>query len=154
MSGVRLRVGRGSARRSSDIMPRAQPRHLPIHILPCLEPSLPSTTMSLPTDRTPLLENGNGLHSEPNRSFAQRTVALLKAEDEPSWLASYKYFWFGAWINILLVFVPLSFISHHLDWDAGLRFLFSFVAIMPLAKVCDYFEACRVFNRQNFAAIG
>lgn len=38
-------------------------------------------------------------------------------------------------MNILLVFVPLSFVSHHLDWDAGLRFLFSFAAIMPLAKL-------------------
>lgn len=90
------------------------------------------------TDRTPLLEggisNGNGLHND--RSFVQRTKALLAAEGEPGWVASYKFFWFGGWINILLIFVPLSFISHHLNWDAALRFSFSFIAIMPLAKVC------------------
>jgi Ca2+:H+ antiporter len=29
----------------------------------------------------------------------------------------------------------LSFVSHHLDWDAALRFSLSFIAIIPLAKV-------------------
>ncbi|KAF7980162.1 hypothetical protein HWV62_39625 [Athelia sp. TMB] len=94
--------------------------------------------MSTPSDRTPLLEsgasNGNGLYTEP-RSFTQRTVALLKADGEPGWLESYRYFWFGAWVNVLLVFVPLSFVAHHLNWDAALRFSFSFIAIMPLAKL-------------------
>jgi Ca2+:H+ antiporter len=87
-----------------------------------------------PTDRTPLLENGheNEEHLEP---FTHRAVTLLKAEGEPTWAASYKYFWFGAWLNILLIFVPLSFIAHHLHWDAALRFTFSFIAICPLAKL-------------------
>ena len=84
-----------------------------------------------PTDTTPLLENGS---VQPD-SFLKRTCRIVKAEGEPSWAASYKYFWFGAWLNILLIFVPLSFIAHHLHWDAALRFVFSFVAIIPLAKV-------------------
>src|ERR1700683_4120089 len=90
--------------------------------------------MSL-SESTPLLENG-GQNGEPNKPFTRRAVALFKSEGEPSWAASYKYFWFGAWLNILLVFVPLSFIAHNLHWDAALRFVFSFIAIMPLAKVC------------------
>jgi Ca2+:H+ antiporter len=91
-----------------------------------------------PSESTRLLENGsgNGEYTEPNKPFAQRAVALFIAEGEPSWADSYKYFWFGAWLNILLIFVPLSFIAHHLNWDAALRFAFSFIAIMPLAKVC------------------
>ncbi|KAF9227753.1 Calcium/proton exchanger [Gyrodon lividus] len=36
---------------------------------------------------------------------------------------------------MLLVFVPLSAISHNLEWDAALRFTFSFMAILPLAKL-------------------
>ncbi|OAX39381.1 hypothetical protein K503DRAFT_856082 [Rhizopogon vinicolor AM-OR11-026] len=32
------------------------------------------------------------------------------------------------------MFIPLSFTSHFLNWDAGLRFLFSFMAIVPPAK--------------------
>lgn len=92
------------------------------------------TTMSA-TDTTPLLENGDVNGHPQTEPFTKRTLRLLKAEGEPSWAASYKYFWFGAWLNILLVFVPLSFIAHHLHWDAALRFVFSFIAIMPLAKV-------------------
>lgn len=91
----------------------------------------------LPTDRTPLLENGNGNISEPRQSFSRRVLTVLKADGEPSWIQSYKYFFFGSWLNLLLLFVPLSFISHQLNWDAALRFSFSFIAIMPLAKVRD-----------------
>jgi len=59
----------------------------------------------------------------------------MKGEGEPSWAESFKFFIFGTWFNVLLLFIPLSFVSHFLNWDAGLRFLFSFIAIVPLAKV-------------------
>ncbi|KAL4257306.1 Vacuolar calcium ion transporter [Pleurotus pulmonarius] len=92
-----------------------------------------------PSDRTPLLPNGsveNGLNGDAHRgSVLQRLSTLIKAEGEPSWTQSFIWFLFGSWLNVLLVFVPLSIISHHLNWDAGLRFLFSFIAIMPLAKL-------------------
>ncbi|KAL7283672.1 hypothetical protein ACG7TL_003108 [Trametes sanguinea] len=85
------------------------------------------------TDRTPLLENGNG--AERPKPFVRRFIDSLSAEGEPSWLQSYRFFLFGSYLNILLVFVPLSFLSHFLNWDAALRFSFSFVAIMPLAAM-------------------
>lgn len=85
------------------------------------------------TDRTPLLENGNG--AEPPKPFFRRFADTLSAEGQPSWLQSYKFFFFGSYLNVLLVFIPLSFFSHFLNWDAALRFGFSFVAIMPLAAV-------------------
>lgn len=97
----------------------------------------PTMSAALPSERTALLENGshsNGQPKPPARSF----VDVLKATDEPSWLKSYKFFLFGSWMNILLVFVPLSAIAHNLNWDASLRFSFSFVAIMPLAAVSTY----------------
>src|SRR6267154_3686048 len=81
---------------------------------------------------SPLLENG-GHHT--HLPFTHGAVGFLKGEGEPSWAKSFKYFIFGTWFNILLVFIPLSFIAHNLDWDAGLRFSFSFMAIVPLAKV-------------------
>ncbi|KIJ69136.1 hypothetical protein HYDPIDRAFT_105703 [Hydnomerulius pinastri MD-312] len=84
-----------------------------------------------PTEISPLLENG-GTTREP---WAHRLLHAVRADGEPSWLDSYKYFLFGSWFNILLVFVPLSIISHNLEWDAALRFSFSFVAILPLAKL-------------------
>jgi Ca2+:H+ antiporter len=95
--------------------------------------------MSMPTETSRLLENGREyeeyVHTPAHKPFLLRVVAFFKAEGEPSWTDSYKYFWFGAWWNLLLIFVPLSFIAHHANWDAALRFVFSFIAIMPLAKV-------------------
>ncbi|KAJ8700514.1 hypothetical protein PTI98_003529 [Pleurotus ostreatus] len=92
-----------------------------------------------PSDRTPLLPNGGGENGHNGdasaRSVSQRLSTLIKAEGEPSWTHSFIWFLFGSWFNVLLVFVPLSIISHHLGWDAGLRFLFSFIAIIPLAKL-------------------
>lgn len=90
----------------------------------------------MPSERDPLL-NGNG-HPAP-RSFFQRVVKLVKAEGEPGWLASFKFFLFGSWFNVLLILTPLAVVAHVLDWDAALRFSFSFLAIMPLAKVCTRF---------------
>ena len=85
------------------------------------------------TDRTPLLENGNG--AQPPKPFFSRLADSLRVEGQPSWLHSYKFFFFGSYLNILLLFVPLSVIAHNLNWDAALRFSFSFIAIMPLAAV-------------------
>lgn len=98
------------------------------------------------TDRTPLLENGNGAHAP--KPFFARIADSLAADGQPSWLKSYKFFFFGSYLNILLVFVPLSFLSHFLNWDAALSFSFSFIAIMPLAAVrhvtCCHFVVCLV----------
>jgi len=41
----------------------------------------------------------------------------------------------GSWWNLMLVFIPLSIVSHQLSWDAALRFSFSFLAIVPLARL-------------------
>ncbi len=86
--------------------------------------------MPPPTEQSPLL-NGH----PPQRSLYQSVIVLVKAEGEPSWLASYRWFIFGSWLNLLLLLVPIAAASHYLNWDAPLRFGFSFVAIIPLAKV-------------------
>ncbi|KAH9043074.1 Calcium/proton exchanger [Lactarius pseudohatsudake] len=84
-----------------------------------------------PTEQSPLL---NG-HTPQRRSLYQSFVVFVKAEGEPSWLASYRWFIFGSWLNLLLFLVPIAAASHYLNWDAPLRFGFSFVAIVPLAKL-------------------
>lgn len=81
-------------------------------------------------EHSPLLPHHNG-----SISLSQRIFSVVKAEGEPTWLASFNYFIFGTYLNVLLIFVPLSIIAHHLNWDAALRFSFSFLAIVPLAKV-------------------
>jgi hypothetical protein len=58
-----------------------------------------------------------------------------RGDSEPTWIESYKWFLFSSYFNVLLVFVPLSALAHYLAWDVSLRFGFSFMAIVPLAKV-------------------
>ncbi|KAG1826817.1 Sodium/calcium exchanger protein-domain-containing protein [Suillus subaureus] len=94
----------------------------------------PTQSYMTSSETSPLLENG-GHSGQGNLPFTRRVVNFMKGEDEPSWIESFNFFIFGTWFNILLVFIPLSFISHIMDWDAGLIFSFSFLAIVPLAKL-------------------
>lgn len=85
------------------------------------------------SERTPLL---NGTASEsPTPPINERLVSFFTAEGGPSWSDSFRSFFFGSYLNTLLVFVPLSYVSHILNWDAALRFSFSFLAIIPLAQL-------------------
>ncbi|CAE6389854.1 unnamed protein product [Rhizoctonia solani] len=84
-------------------------------------------------ESTPLLSNGNGHTHE--RSLVQKVKEVIIAEGEPGWIESSRFILLGSWFNILLVFIPLSLLSEKLEWDGGLRFAFSFIAIIPLAKL-------------------
>lgn len=85
----------------------------------------------LPTETSLLLPQSNGLQSESRRG----ALGFFSNEGGPSCLQSFKFFIFGSWVNVLLIFVPLSVIAHYSNWDAALRFGFSFIAIVPLAKL-------------------
>ena len=86
-----------------------------------------------PAENSPLL-NGHWRRRQPP-SHHRRFLTLLKAEGEPSWVDSYRWFIFGSWANLLLLLVPVAAASNYLNWDAPLRFGFCFIAIVPLAKV-------------------
>jgi len=86
-----------------------------------------------PSEQSPLL-NGDGRRRQ-SLPLYNKLLALLKAEGEPSWSDSFRWFTFGSWANLLLLLVPVAAASHFFDWDAPLRFGFCFVAIVPLAKV-------------------
>lgn len=94
------------------------------------EPHSLLTSLMPHTESSPLLPTYN---TAPG--FGARVVRFLKAEGQPGWGASFYWYLFTSYFNVLLVFVPLSAVAHYLDWDAALRFGFSFLAIMPLAKV-------------------
>jgi Ca2+:H+ antiporter len=91
------------------------------------------------SERTPLIAgqgHANGRnHGHARGSSFAKFKAVLSAQGQPSYLSSFRWILFGSWWNVLLLFVPLSMISHNLNWDAALRFSFSFFAIMPLAKL-------------------
>jgi Ca2+:H+ antiporter len=91
----------------------------------------------MPSESTPLLENGSGLHENERQPFGRRVLSFVKGEGQPGFLQSYHYLFLESWVNLLLLFIPLSAVSHYLKWDAGLRFLLSFLAIIPLAKACS-----------------
>ncbi|KAF8709393.1 Calcium proton exchanger, partial [Rhizoctonia solani] len=84
-------------------------------------------------ESTPLLANGNGHARE--RSFVQKVKEVIVAEGEPGWIESSRFILLGSWFNVLLIFIPLALVSEKLEWDAGLRFAFSFIGIIPLAKL-------------------
>lgn len=102
--------------------------------------------MPHPSDRTPLLAQNGAVQEYAPRTLSHRVSGILKPEDQPGWLHSLRFFFFGSYLNIFLVFVPLSAISHHLNWDAALRFSFSFIAIMPLAAVSRLLTALKSIN--------
>jgi len=85
-----------------------------------------------PTQSTAFLPTENNGHRVDR---TQRFLAFIKGEGEPSWFQSYKWFFFSSFFNVLLVFVPLSAFANYLHWDVSLRFSFSFLAIVPLAKL-------------------
>ncbi|GAA5903952.1 uncharacterized protein JCM6883_002038 [Sporobolomyces salmoneus] len=54
---------------------------------------------------------------------------------KPGYLESFKNLLLGGWINLALVAVPLSFISHFAKWGSTADFIISFIAIVPLASL-------------------
>lgn len=91
----------------------------------------------MPTnERTPLmneLENGEPESPQP---FSRRVLRALQGhESGPGWLQSFNFFFFKSFFNIFLVFIPLGAVAHFANWDAGLRFAFNFLAIIPLARL-------------------
>ena len=81
-------------------------------------------------EQTPLLSNGD----TQNKSFSGKVLSFVKAEGQPGFLTSYRNLFIRR-SNILLVFLPLAAVAHYLQMDAGVRFAFSFLAIIPLAKL-------------------
>lgn len=89
---------------------------------------------NMPSENSPLLSNGEETQRQP---FSRRAISFMKGEGQPGFFQSYHYLFLESWVNLLLLFIPLSAVSHYLMWDAGLRFTLSFLAIIPLAKACS-----------------
>ncbi|KZV83141.1 calcium/proton exchanger [Exidia glandulosa HHB12029] len=62
---------------------------------------------------------------------------------EPTWASSFSAVVKASWLNILLVFIPVSWALHFLWHDPSSKqdtiiFVFSFLAIIPLAKLLGF----------------
>ncbi|SCV69525.1 BQ2448_2545 [Microbotryum intermedium] len=67
---------------------------------------------------------------------------------------SLKALLFSGWINVLLVAVPLSFISHFAKWGSTADFVISFIAIVPLASLLgDSTEQCALKLGQTLGGL-
>ncbi|KZS90037.1 calcium/proton exchanger [Sistotremastrum niveocremeum HHB9708] len=86
-------------------------------------------------EQTPLLNGDSDRDDVPGYQTKVRNALIRVLKQEPGVLASYRFFILSSWFNVFLVFVPLGAVAHFLNWDAGLRFLLNFLAILPLAAL-------------------
>ncbi|KAH9987960.1 hypothetical protein BJV77DRAFT_1061506 [Russula vinacea] len=55
-----------------------------------------------------------------------------------SWRKSAYAIIFSSWLNALLVFIPLAWVSHFQEWAHGLTFALCFLSIVALEKIFDW----------------
>ncbi|EJT98256.1 hypothetical protein DACRYDRAFT_111228 [Dacryopinax primogenitus] len=68
----------------------------------------------------------------------RRSQADMREEGPGSGL---RYLVVRTWLNALLLFVPIAWLGHFLNWDFKVVFALSFVAIVPLQIVLDFLGA-------------
>jgi Ca2+:H+ antiporter len=49
--------------------------------------------------------------------------------------AALKIIAFSSWLNLLLIAIPLTFVSHYSNWGAESTFILSFTSLIPLALI-------------------
>ncbi|KAI5450118.1 hypothetical protein NCC49_003745 [Naganishia albida] len=69
-------------------------------------------------------------------------------------LQSARYLFFSSWMNVLLVAVPLALACNFVNWPQQIKFVISFVSIIPLAKLLgDATEQLSMSLGQTLAGI-
>ncbi|KAI0300648.1 hypothetical protein B0F90DRAFT_394585 [Multifurca ochricompacta] len=74
--------------------------------------------------------------SRSRRRFWHRFLG--KDRRKVSWKESARAILFSSWLNALLIFIPLAWVSHFKEWTHGLTFALCFLSIMPLEKLFDW----------------
>ncbi|GAA5875247.1 hypothetical protein JCM16303_000554, partial [Sporobolomyces ruberrimus] len=117
-------------------IPNNHPRPSPIPSPQSLVASFPHSFRSISPSNLP--SNAVSLHSSNDDNDAERqneSGSSGNGGHKPTYVESFKNLLFGGWINIALVAVPLSFISHFAKWGSTADFIISFIAIVPLASL-------------------
>ncbi|KAJ7687898.1 Sodium/calcium exchanger protein-domain-containing protein, partial [Mycena olivaceomarginata] len=106
---------------------------------------LPMTKTSTPSSLRPRRTTVNTVGEDTGRSFNLRRAATSlftpqkKITKAPSVLRSIRSILTASWLNVLLVFIPVSWAFNFADKDQQvLVFVFSFLAIIPLAKLLAF----------------
>src|SRR5438105_4896073 len=56
----------------------------------------------------------------------------------PTLRQSLKFILTNSWLNVLLIFIPLGYAAHILNWSNTSVFTLNFFAIIPLAKLLEF----------------
>ncbi|QRW09870.1 Sodium/calcium exchanger protein [Ceratobasidium sp. AG-Ba] len=82
------------------------------------------------------------LHSAKTRSLSRTQLFLARFRGEgrrvPGWSESAKNTLTQSWLNVFLVFIPLSWAGHWAGWNHSTTFAFAFLGVIPLTKLLDY----------------
>ncbi|KAI5474781.1 calcium:hydrogen antiporter [Pseudohyphozyma bogoriensis] len=113
-----------------------------------LEQCTPKPNGGEPDERTSLLTTTNQ-PAAPSHTYHNDIVQPV-----PTVAESLKALFFSGYLNILLVAVPLSFLSHFLNWGSTADFIISFIAIVPLASLLgDATEQCSLTLGQTVGGL-
>jgi len=93
-------------------------------------------------ERTSLISNNSDYGSTSNcnapKPPSPPNSPILHISEPPTIFKSLKIILTVSWINVLLIFIPLGFIAHLLDWGSTWVFALNFFAIIPLAKLLEF----------------
>ncbi|KAJ2077695.1 hypothetical protein H4R24_004977 [Coemansia sp. RSA 988] len=59
-------------------------------------------------------------------------------EESPTVLVSLQNAVYASWFNILLVFVPIGYLAHYLEWPVVSVFILNYLAIIPLSALMGF----------------
>ncbi|KAJ2798007.1 hypothetical protein H4R20_004978 [Coemansia guatemalensis] len=59
-------------------------------------------------------------------------------EENPTVLASLQNAVYASWFNLLLVFVPMGYLAHYLEWPVVAVFVLNYLAIIPLSALMGF----------------
>ncbi|KAJ7158812.1 Calcium/proton exchanger [Mycena filopes] len=98
---------------------------------------------SQPNVRRRTTNNATEGSPRQNFNFTRAATSLFKPDKKvapaPGILRSIRSIVFASWLNVLLVFIPISWAFNFADKDQHtLVFVFSFLAIIPLAKLLAF----------------
>jgi len=93
-------------------------------------------------ERTSLISNNSDYGSTSNGNAPKPpsppSSPVIHYLEPPTILKSLKVILTISWINVLLIFIPLGFIAHLLNWSDTWVFVLNFFAIIPLAKLLEF----------------
>mmetsp|Transcript_40400 Transcript_40400/g.79051 ORF Transcript_40400/g.79051 Transcript_40400/m.79051 type:complete len:490 (+) Transcript_40400:140-1609(+) len=99
----------------------------------------PSSLPSLPSDRAVIIGSGDSI-CDSSRKFPVHTVLYEMLT--------------GKAINILLIFLPLAYASHVLEWKPTYVFWLNFLAMVPLASLLgDFTEELAMHTNQTIGGL-